>query len=76
MSVVYYFERKDIFPLRGKMNKAVTMETILASGHPSDRFWGRRRFGRKFLLASLCWVLAGIWHWPLLAPLYSQLLQR
>ena len=41
MSVVYYFERNDIFPLRGKMNKAVTMETILASGHPSDRFWER-----------------------------------
>ena len=45
------------------MNKAVTIKTTLASDHPSDCLWGKHDFGRKFLVAALCWLLAGLWRW-------------
>ena len=50
-------------PPRGKMNKAFALEKILASGHTLDCFRGKHDFARKFLLAALCWLLAGLWHW-------------
>ena len=69
MCYIYYFENNDTFALRGEINKAVTIELMLATGHPSDCFWCKRDFGRKFLVAALCWLLAGLWHWPFFAVL-------
>ena len=57
------------------MNKAVTFEKMLANGHSSDCFWGKHAFGRKFLVAALCWLLAGLWNWPFFAVLVSHFLQ-
>ena len=34
------------------MNKAVTIETMLASSNPSDCFWDKHDFERKFLVAA------------------------
>ena len=39
---------------------------MMASGHPSACFWCMNDFGRKFLVAPWCWLLAGLWHFPFL----------
>ena len=41
------------------MDKAVSVETMLASGHPSDCSWGKDDFGMKSLCSCFMLVASG-----------------